>query len=164
MDMVLSFCLAVTNFAPDLIEWVVWVSEQSFHRESVILSVWIFQGSGSLIFPKTESSVHEYLFLGQNHSTLSQSPAITSSLDRDATASCKIIISTFFFLQTFVQTNIWTAARAKYLQGLSKDKEHPKSLAFQRFSEFEILRPTPHWCIPASYSDILAIHCKWCGF
>lgn len=38
----------------------------------------------------------EYLILGQNHSTLSQSPAITSSLDHDARALYKIIISTFF--------------------------------------------------------------------
>lgn len=45
------------------------------------------------------------MILGQNHSALSQSPAITSSLDHDARALYKIIISTFFTKNLFKQTS-----------------------------------------------------------
>lgn len=63
-----------------------------------------FMSLSLLTFSKTKSSISEYLILGQNHSALSQSPAITSSLDHDASALYKIIISTF--LEKFIQTNI----------------------------------------------------------
>lgn len=146
MDIVLSFCSTITNFTPDGIEWVEGVSDQ---RKSVILFFQCesFMSLSLLTFSKTKSSISEYLILGQNHSALSQSPAITSSLDHDASALYKIIISTF--LEKFIQTNIWTAARAKYSQALSKTRELCKSLKLQRHSEFEVLHPTACWCIPA---------------
>lgn len=78
-------------------EFLAWWNSVSDQRRnlwafafSVNLScLWVFK------FSKTKSSTSEYLILGQNHSALSQSPAITSSLDHDARTLYKVIISTF---------------------------------------------------------------------
>lgn len=53
---------------------------------------------------------------------------------------------------------------AKYFQGLSKARQDPKSLTFQKHLKFGILHPTSRSCIPVFYSDILDISCKWCSF
>lgn len=147
MHMVLSFFSTITNFMPD--GTVSWRSEWPEEIYEPSLSVWIFHVFESLNFVKTKRIISEYLILGQNHSALSQSPAITSSLDHDARSVYKIIISTFF-LQKSIQTNIWTAARVKCSQGLSKTRELCKSLKLQRHSEFKVLHPSARWCIPAS--------------
>lgn len=95
MDVVLSFFSTITNVTPDGIEWVEGVSDQ---RKSMSFCIQCesFMSLKSLSSSKTKSSISEYLILGQSHSALSHSPAITSSPDHDARALYKIIISTFF--------------------------------------------------------------------
>lgn len=113
LDTLLDFCSAIANFAPEL-SGMSCMNELAELSQS-FLSVWILQGSGTSVFSKTESNICEYLILSQNHSALSQSPAITSNSDHNATASWKIIIPTFFkdhlFKQTSEQLLGWTIYR-----------------------------------------------------
>lgn len=112
LDAVLGFCSAIANFAPEL-NRMSCMNELPELSQS-FLSVWILQGSGTSVFSKTESSICEYLILAQNHSALSQSPAITSNSDHNATASWKIIIPTYFKNHLFKQTSEQLLRRMTY--------------------------------------------------
>lgn len=134
-----------------------WVSEQSFHRESAILlfsvnllRLWVFN-----FFLNWKQ--HKWIL-----DSGSKPQCIVSELCNNDQFRpwCNSFIQNNYFNIFYKRLNsCW-----EYLQGLSKAREHPKSLKFQWHSKFEILHPTPRWCIPASYSDILAIPPKWCSF
>lgn len=94
METVLSFCSAITNFTPDLKEWVVWVSDQNIHSKSTVLPftanlsrLWFF------IFLYNWKQ-HMWILDSRSKPQRVVSGPCNNSFDNNVTALCKILTPT----------------------------------------------------------------------
>lgn len=127
----------------ELKEWVTRGNLWAFAFSVNLSCLWVFK------FSKAKSRISEYLILGQNHSALSQSPAITSNLDHDARALYKVIISTFFYKNLFKQTS-------EQLLGWSIHRDWARLESSASLWSFRIWGPSSHCSL--MYSCLLVRH------